>query len=188
MLLNLVANVTLFRFLFELDVRLAEQCRLGGCPYCGGLLHLASYPRKPRGGPSGLPEEYCRRLSYCCSREGCRRRTLPPSCLFMGRRIYLRAVIVVTCYLRQQAPPAALLRELCEAFGFSPRTVRRWLEWFASRYPSSSSWQKLRGRVDALVDSARLPLTLLQRFIDTTRDAQEALVACLRFLAIGDNQ
>ena len=35
------------------------------------------------------------RLSFCCGREGCRRRVLPPSVLFWGRRVYWAAVVLV---------------------------------------------------------------------------------------------
>jgi len=84
--------VLLALLLFDRD--LAEGYRLEGCP-CGGSLHRAAYVRKPRGVPWGLPEGFCIRESFCCSREGCRRRLTPPSLRFLGRRVYLGAVVVV---------------------------------------------------------------------------------------------
>lgn len=64
-----------------------------------------------------LHEEHCWRLSLCCAREWCRRRTRPPSCLFMGRRVYLMAAITASSALRQQRPPAATLGKLTAALG-----------------------------------------------------------------------
>jgi len=44
----------LFHFLSTIDEDLAARSRLLGCSFCGGVLHSARYPRKPRGGPSAL--------------------------------------------------------------------------------------------------------------------------------------
>src|SRR3989304_4273818 len=77
---------------------------------CGGRLHRAHYPRKPRGGPAELEPGQERRLSFCCAREGCRRRTTPPSLRFLGRRVYFGPVFV-------------LVTTLCQ--GISPRRVAR---------------------------------------------------------------
>ena len=41
--------------LFAIDQDLAETTRKNACP-CGGRLHSANYPRKPRGTPAQLPE------------------------------------------------------------------------------------------------------------------------------------
>ena len=49
-------NATFWAFLFTIDQDLAETTRRRGCP-CGGRLHRADYPRKPRGGPDTLPDD-----------------------------------------------------------------------------------------------------------------------------------
>jgi hypothetical protein len=183
MLLGLLGSVTLFDALYELDVEFARDCREKKCPFCKGRLDLASYSRKPRGGPAELPERYCRRLSLCCSREGCRRRTLPPSCLFMGASVYLCAVIVASCALRQQRPAAATIRRLTEALGVSRRAIQRWLEWFATVFPRERGWQRLRGLVDLSVLNSELPGGLLRLFQKRFKDLEKALIECLRFLA-----
>ena len=64
-------------FLFVIDQDLAETTRRQGCP-CGGRLHRADYPRKPRGAPDKLPGTYNTRFSFCCDRDGCRNRATPP--------------------------------------------------------------------------------------------------------------
>lgn len=71
--------------LYRGDELLAEAVAAAGCPHCGGPLHQAKYPRKPRGGR--LFEAlgaFTLRRSMCCGH--CRRRSLPPSLLFLGTR------------------------------------------------------------------------------------------------------
>ena len=80
---ELLGDATLYEILQRVDEDLAAQARVAGCT-CGGRLHSAVYPRKPRGGPAGLGTGYETRLSYCCAAEGCRRRTTPPSVRFLG--------------------------------------------------------------------------------------------------------
>ena len=82
-----------FLFLIRLDEELAAQAQGAGCS-CGGVLHRANYPRKPRGCPTlAIREAFSSRLSFCCSR--CRRRTTSMSVRFLGRRVYLGLVVVL---------------------------------------------------------------------------------------------
>ena len=97
-------------FLFAIDQDLAETTRKQGCP-CGGRLHCANYPRKPRGSPHKLPETQCLRLSFCCDRDGCRKRLTPPSVRFLGRKVYLGAVVILVSAMRQ-GPSPRRVREL----------------------------------------------------------------------------
>jgi len=93
MISELLERSSLFSLLHRIDRDLAEEHRQKRCPVCGGPLHQSNYPRKPRGGPEDLPEEILVRRSFCCGTEGCRVRSLPPSCLFMGRRVYWGVVV-----------------------------------------------------------------------------------------------
>jgi hypothetical protein len=43
-----------FHFLTRIDEELAAATRLGGCRFCAGPLHVANYPRKPRGCPAAV--------------------------------------------------------------------------------------------------------------------------------------
>ena len=82
-----------FLFLIRLDEELAAQAQCAGCS-CGGVLHRANYPRKPRGCPTlAIRDAFSSRLSFCCSR--CRRRTTSVSVRFLGRRVYLGLVVVL---------------------------------------------------------------------------------------------
>ena len=60
-----------FHFLTRIDEELAAATRLGGCRFCAGPLHVANYPRKPRGCPAAVRAEYSRRLSFTCDRRAC---------------------------------------------------------------------------------------------------------------------
>ena len=51
---GLLRDSRFFETLGRFDEDLAEQARAAGCRRCGGRLHRAHYPRKPRGGPAEL--------------------------------------------------------------------------------------------------------------------------------------
>jgi hypothetical protein len=186
MLPDVVQRVSFFIVLQLIDQDLERQCKAAGCPHCHGRLDRAPYERKASGRPAGLPDEVCVRLSLCCSREGCRRRTLPPSCLFLGRRMSFACIILVLVTLRQQRPEGSSAAKLCRQFGISRSTLQRWMLYFREQFPASPWWQRLRGQVRADIATGRLPAALLVVFIEThAGDEQAGLEACLRFLASG---
>ncbi len=185
MLPELLQRVSLFRLLHRIDADLAAQTRQQGCPFCKGPLHTASYLRKPRGGPETVPEEYCRRLSLCCGRESCRRRVLPPSCLFMGRRAYFGCVILIVMALHQHRPNGLGATKLMHMFSVPKKTIERWIYYFRDEFPQSTSWQRLRGQVIAHIRDSDLPGGLLELFLHRSASAVKALASCLRFLAAG---
>ena len=154
-------------------------------PFCGGPLHLASYVRKPRGGPSCLPEEYCVRLSQCCGREGCRSRTLPPSVLFWDRRVYWGACIVVVTALSQQRLEGFCVRKLQELFGVPLLTIKRWLAYFREQFPSSEIWQRLSGRFMPPVVPESNISEVLERLGLSRGDPETVLIRCLHLLRLG---
>lgn len=141
--------------------------------------------RKPRGGPPGLPDIYEKRLSLCCGRQGCRRRTLPPSVLFWGRRVYWGAVLLVVTALRQQRSAGFTARRICALFGVTRPTLARWLVYFRHGFPQSRTWQQLRSRWMPPVASEAIPGAVLER-LGLARDGPETtLVRCLRLLRVG---
>ena len=83
-------------FLKTIDAAEAERCWAAGCPRCGGELHSASYPRKPHGLAPALRAD-ARRHSLCCA--ACRRRVLPPSVRFFGRRFRVAPLFLVVSVL-----------------------------------------------------------------------------------------
>ena len=180
--LDLVDSVTLFRSLHHIDVELAERVRSRGCPLagCGGPLHWATYARQPRGERIDIPEEFKTRLGLCCG--WCRRRTLPPSCLFFGRTIFWGCITLLVPGAAQGLENRTLA-ELCQRFTVSRRTIKRWLGFFAVAFPASPHWLALRGRVAPVVSNDELPRALLVHFFGTASTAREGLVGCLVFVS-----
>ena len=83
-------------------------------------MHRAFYPRKPRGLFEAEWAE-SRRHSFCCGREGCRKRHTPSSVRFLGRRVYVGVVVVVAAL--RHGVTAARFRVLREKLGIN-RQVR----------------------------------------------------------------
>lgn len=188
MLSNLLHRVSLFRTLHQIDQDLASACRKAGCPYCGGPLHKSAYIRKPRGGPPNLPEKYQIRFSFCCGRGDCRRRVLPPSCRFMGRKVYWNAVILIALTLRHRRPNGISANRLARMFAISRKTIIRWIHYFRDEFAASVQWQRLRGQVNASVEDQSLPGSLVSHFLDHFPSQFEGLIGCIRFLASGQTR
>ena len=159
---RLLRNASFWSFLLSVDEDLAREARAEGCA-CGGRLHGARYPRKPRGGPQDLPAEYQLRLSFCCAREGCRKRRTPPSVRFLGPKVYLGTVVVLATAMRQGASPYGFAK-LRELFGADRRTISRWRVFWTEEFPHSRFWKFGRARFLPPVDAALLPLSLWERF------------------------
>ena len=185
MLPELLQKSNLFHLLYRIDLDLAKAHRKAGCRYCGGVLHQANYERKPRGEPDSIPAQYLLRLSFCCARRDCRRRSLAPSCRFWGRRVYWSCVILVVMALRQNRPKGASVSKLERMFGISRQSICRWIEYFGEHFPSSARWQRIRGRISSKVADSELPGGLLRYFLDHCESMESGLVGCLRFLATG---
>ena len=174
----LLADTRFHELLLAFDHDLAMGARAAGCPRCGGVLHSARFRRKPRGGPVGLGEAHDQRLSFCCAVELCRKRMTPPSLRFLGRKVYLGAVVVLVSTMRHGAT-AARVRQLCELVGVSRRTVGRWRVWWWSVFTASPFWRACSAAFMPPVDTGRLPASLLERFAG---DAAARLIALLRWL------
>ncbi len=174
----LLRDAHLYDLLLTFDLDLAAEARAAGCEFCGGSLHSARYPRKPRGGPDDLGPEYATRLSFCCAADGCRRRTTPPSVRFLGRRVYLGAVVVLVTALISgiTAPRAARLREW---FGVNVRTLKRWRAWWRDTFVASAFWRGAQSRFMPPVMIDTLPASLLERFAG---DERTQLLHALVFL------
>jgi hypothetical protein len=157
----------------------AAEVRRQGCVECAGVLHSANFTRKPRGGPAGLGPEADLRFSLCCAEDGCRTRHTPPSLRFLGRKVYLSAVVVVVSVMRHGATPARM-RKLRELVGVSRRTVERWRVWWRTTFAGSPCWREAAGRFVPAVATDRLPASLLERFLG---DDEARATSLLRLLA-----
>ena len=164
----------LHQLLEKVDWDLAEQAHQQGCLFCGGKLHRADYDRKPRGGP-----EWDYRYSFCCAREGCRRRRTPESVRFMGRRVYAGLVVVLVSALVHGLKPERVAR-LREALGIERRTLERWHQWWRVTFVESSFGRAARARFLPPLCPRTRPGLLGLSFQVQRRDRRLAL---LRFLA-----
>ncbi len=178
MLLDLAGKRSFFQLLHATDLEMAEEHREKGCGHCGGPLHQANYTRKPRGGLIQADSAWELRRSFCCGH--CRRRSPPPSILFMGRRVYWGFVVLVLTALRQGRNTGA--SQLRERLGVDPKTLKRWVVWFEEIFPVSSRWKSLRGRLGAEVGNHRLPSDLLDLFLASEKNFPRAVTACLRMI------
>ena len=177
---ELLHNASFWAFLFSVDEDLARAAREAGCS-CGGRLHCANYPRKPRGGCEKLPESYGYRLSFCCERDGCRKRTTPPSVRFLGRKVYLAAVVVLVAAMRH-GPSPRRVRELTELFGADRHTIARWCTFWREHFPQTPFWKVARGRFSPQLRIAELPRAMWEAFVHR-EDSREDWERLLRFLS-----
>ncbi len=154
-------------------------------PSCAGPLHRAGYVRKPRGSPTDLPEAFAVRLSFCCGREGCRRRVLPPSVLFWGRRVYWGGVVLVLTALREGRVAGITVDRLRPQFGVTRLTLARWGRYFRACFPQTPTWRRLVGRLRPPGPAGAVVSDVLARFVRARGDPEQGLVACLAALGGG---
>jgi hypothetical protein len=174
MLPQVAVPYNFWKELVEIDEQIAAAVAARGCPRCGGRLHRGDYARKPRGGLiAELADGEARRISLCCDRQGCRKRALPPSVRFLGRKVYVGAAIVVACM-------AAAARR---STGIATRTVRRWSRWWRDDYGKSRHFEVARSRLIPPVEPSELPGELWDRFTAHAGDALVGLARLLGFVA-----
>lgn len=163
-----------FRFLTRIDEEFAAATRLQGCRACGGPLHVANYPRKPRGCPAAVQEQYSQRLSFTCGR--CDLRATSPSVRFAGRRVYLAVVLMLV-----SPSGSASAQTLCDRLRIAAVTLKRWRSWWRESFPSTRFWQSVCERFVPPVAINALPQSLLERF--ETGAMTDRLAQALRFIA-----
>ena len=161
MLHDLRLGVEFFAWLAEEDRQIARRVANRGCRHCGGPLHQGNYHRKPRGGSVAVAAEaLALRYSLCCGREGCRRRTLPPSLRFLGRRVYVEAVVLLASVV---ALLLGTVKAASNAMLVPMRTLKRWGVWWTESFPQSRAWQELRARLVPSPEQCLLPRSLYER-------------------------
>jgi len=170
---DVLRDPAFFRFLLRIDEELAAEARRGGCRHCGGPLHVADFPRKPRGCPSAVVEEYSWRFSFTCGR--CDARTTSRSVRFLGRRVYVAVVLMLA------SPRGRTARQLGDQLNVAMRTLERWRRWWREGFQRTPLWQAARSRFMPPLLSAQLPLALLDRF--EADGPNDRLAQALRFLS-----
>lgn len=170
----LLQDPKLFLLLLHADEELAAETRAGGC-HCGGVLHRADYPRKPRGFLNETIAECESRFSFCCNR--CRKRTTSMSVRFLGRRVYLGLAVVLMS--SRLVGPTSVTTRLSETLGVPLRTLQRWRHWWRDLFALTPLWQADCARFMPPVNRGQLPASLLARFAGS---AGEQLMRLLVFL------
>lgn len=179
MSLRLLQSKQLLVLLERVDADVAEQARVQPCRWCGSRLHRGNYWRKPRGVAGGSEAVEWLRHSFCCSREGCRKRLTPASVRFLGRRVYLGVVVVLVTAVCHGLTPERV-RKLREQLGnVDRRTLDRWRVWWTDTFVATPFWKQFRGKLSSAVDEGRLPASLLGCFGRRT----EGLVNLMKALA-----
>jgi hypothetical protein len=161
-----------FQALLAIDKANAEKTQSLGCPFCGGVLDVANYPRKPRGfAETGEP---VMRLSFCCRRQGCRKRTMPESVRFLGRKVYSGLVVVLAAF--ESAVQVAL--------GLCRQTLSRWrVYWSEVLRLSSPFWKGRRALFPPGFEAHGSPEALVRFFEERSPAAHEAATTALRFFS-----
>jgi hypothetical protein len=169
--------------LLRIDHEFAAQCRTDGCP-CGGDLHRADYPRKPRGCPRSMRGEYSSRLSFCCA--VCRKRATSLSVRFLGRRVYLALAVVLVSGPRTASTPTGV--RLGAELGVARQTLQRWQAWWVEQFPLTPLWRATCARFMPPVLEAQLPGELITRFADPAHAALMRLLVWLSPVTVGRGQ
>ena len=162
---RLLQDLVFYGRLERCDEDIARGRQSQGCR-CGGPLHQGHFQRKPRGGSAALGAMFDRRFSYCCGH--CRTRTTPPSLRFLGRKVYLGAIVLLLPAVGRRLPPG-VVAALRRVLGPSVRTLRRWLAWWTEVFTRTPFWKVARARLMPIVDEVELPASLVERF-DTGHD------------------
>jgi len=170
---------SLIFLLLRIDKELAEKVRERRCSECGGPLHVANYPRKPRGKPFHDTDTYWLRYSFCCGH--CRHRMTPPSVRFLGRRVYLGLIVFLVTACRQDVLPQQM-KELKKTLGVSRRTLLRWKRWWNEFFPKSDFWQQAKRQLFPRLDTALSVPESLKKLFDVG-SSLDNLIKLLRFIA-----
>ena len=176
---KILKSRALYKWLTRIDEELAKTCRNLGCRVCQGVLHGAKYARKPLGLHQADAEGWDKRHSFCCAREGCRKRHTPPSVRFLGRRVYV-GVVVVLISAMMHGLNASRVERLRQVLGIDERTLKRWRAWWLEHFVRSRFWKAGRGRFMPSLTEPSMSLPLVESF-DAHRE--EGLIRLMRFLA-----
>jgi len=172
-------EASFYQLLTRIDESIAEDVRARGCD-CGGVLHSARYPRKPRGLRGALDDAYESRLSFCCAQDGCRRRHTPASVRFLGRKVYLGVIIVLITALHHGLTDRRRSR-LIEELDVPAQTLWRWRRWWRERFVQTRCWRGVVGQLIPPIGTDNLPASLLERLAG--RVLSERLVQLLMLIS-----
>ena len=176
-MLNLVQDAKWQVTVTAIDQQLAEEGKSKGCPYCGGKLHSARFPRLLRGETGNTPVS-THRHSFCC--ETCRKRVTPPSVRFFGRRRYAMTSMLLISVLQPGKAKKAQHDKLRSLLGISKRTLARWRLWWREALVRTPLWKAEGACILPPVPWQELPGSLIERFAG---NSVQQLLRALVFLS-----
>jgi hypothetical protein len=176
----LLQNPNFFHILLQIDIELAANTHASPCPHCGGTLHCANYPRKPRCCLEEARTHFESRFSFCCNQ--CRKRKTSVSVRFLGRRVYLGLAVVLMSARRSQSPSD--VAQLSETLSVPASTLQRWRRWWVQQFPITPLWQAHCARFMPQIDLTLLPDSLIERFLGSTEDQIRRLLIFLSPLTV----
>jgi hypothetical protein len=164
--------------LIDFDSKESARLQSKGCSdsNCEGHLNVANYPRKPKDESGHRIPGLELRLSFCCNKEGCRKRHTPASICFLGRRVYLGIVVVLACALEQGL--TSFREKYLSRINISRQVLHDWITWWREVFTQTSLWKTLKANfIHAEVQNIPLdPMTALPGTVD------EQLMAWLKHL------
>lgn len=173
----ILADTRLPVTLSRIDSELSDQVKEGRCPFCGGPLHQADYDRHPYA-PWPLSWKQRRRRSLCCGH--CRRRTRPPSVMFLGRRVWLGVVVILVTAMCHGIT-SRREQYIYEQLGIDRTTLARWRRWWREEFPITTFW-RARKSTFQLLQAEQEPLAaLVDSFL--SRQGEGGVIPLLEFLA-----
>ncbi len=144
---------------------MAESTRKLGCKFCKSPLHFARYVRKGRSGTSlELPEGWNIFYSFCCSREGCRKRNRPLSVRYAGQSPH-SASLLILAHLFSVGSSFRSIKALVNSIEVSERTIRRWMKMWKYIHNNSLWWRKLAS-MHSLNGQCICSLFKLENYVD----------------------
>jgi len=165
-------DIGFFKILLAVDRGISDRAKQNGCRHCGGILDVADYPRKPRGIED--QGQSLRRLSFCCRREGCRKRTTPESLRFLGRKVYTGVVVVLGVFDTALIAPLNLCRQ----------TLSRWASYWGQVFHFDNPFWKIKKALLPLgFDAAGTTSAIVQLFESRVSSVEEAAKLWLEFFS-----
>jgi len=100
---------------------------------------------------------------------------------FLGRKVYLGAVVVLVSAMRQ-GPTPRRVRELTKLFDANRRTISRWRVFWNEHFPRTTFWKVARARLVPVFEIVDFPRSLLEAFV-RRGDDRVGWEKLLRFLS-----
>ena len=158
-----------FHSLVAIDFEFAEVAQEAGCPLCNGVLDVSNYSRKPRGVEISCAEDAVR-FSFCCRRDGCRKRLTPTSVRFLARKVYVAMIVI----LSQTSYWGKVQLEICR------QTRARWNRYWIEVCSKQGQFYKAKIAL-FMADFDLQPSAILEEFMRHHPQLSGAWTKTLRF-------